>query len=376
MIIGIKRLFFPGIMLVFASLPFSGCEALDYKPDAVGAEVEIAIVIDLERWNGEIGNTLRDELSPWIGTLPAPERMFKLVHVPLTDKKALKRLKTLKNIVFAAPISDSTAEARFLRSILDEDGEAGISGGISVVVPRRDLWRKKQQVFYVLARNEEASVKAIRTSAENIRYAFNSIVRERIGEDMFRKGRQLDIEQHLMEKHGFAVNAQHDYFIAIDTTDFVWLRRTVNSDSWRSVFVSWIDDASPNSLTPEWIYEARQRLTETWITGTMGGFVAIDFRRDLETENIDFLGRFGYETRGLWHMIGHDENGNLIEYGAGGPFVNYSFYDETTRRIYMIDGMVFAPGFEKREFLRHVEIIARTFRLKSDGVNAAVETAP
>ena len=74
--------------------------------------------------------------------------------------------------------------------------------------------------------------------------------------------------------------------------------------------------------------------------------------------------------------IGHDENGNLIEYGAGGPFVNYSFYDETTRRIYMIDGMVFAPGFEKREFLRHVEIIARTFRLKSDGVNAAVETAP
>lgn len=355
-----------GVFLLSALALLSGCTVIDYKVDAAGPEADIAVVIDSARWNGAIGAALREELSPWISTLPGPERMFRLTHIPLLNEKSLRQIKGLKNVVFAAPISDSTSEARFLRAVLDEDGEAGIAGGISIVIPRRDLWRRQQQVFYVLAGTEDSMIEAIRKAGENIRYSFNAIARERVGFDMFRKGRQFDIEQVLMEKHGFAVNAQHDYFVATDTTNFVWLRRTINSDSWRSVFISWIENASPNSLTPEWIYEARQRLTETWITGNAGGFISIDFRRALESENVDFLGRFGFETRGLWHMVGRGEGDTLIEYGMGGPFVNYSFYDESTRRIYMIDGMVFAPGFNKREFLRHVEIIAHTFRIADE----------
>ncbi|TDI77065.1 MAG: DUF4837 family protein [Bacteroidetes bacterium] len=363
---------------VFLGLTASGCFDGAYLPNATGSEVEIAVVTDSASWHGIIGETLRTELSPWISTLPAPEKMFRLVHTPLTDAKSLKRVKTLKNVVFVAPISDSTLEAQFLRAILDEEGEAGILGGVSTVVPRRDLWRRNQQVFYVLGGTEEAVVNIVKKAGDNLRYTFNSIIRERVTIEMFRRGRQFDIEEKLMEKHGFAVNAQHDYFTAIDTTNFVWLRRVINSDSWRSIFIWWIDDASPNSLTPEWIYEARQRLTESWIAGNSGGFVSIDFRRDLETENIDFLGRFGYETRGLWHMVGRDDDGKTVEYGMGGPFVTYSFYDEATRRIYMIDGMVFAPGFDKREFLRHVEAIAHTFRLQEvdDSGDSSESTPP
>jgi hypothetical protein len=51
-----------------------------------------------------------------------------------------------------------------------------------------------------------------------------------------------------------------------------------------------------------------------------------------------------------------------VEYGMGGPFLNYTFYDESSRRLYMIDGMVFAPGYDKREFLRQMEVISHTFR--------------
>ena len=98
----------------------------------------------------------------------------------------------------------------------------------------------------------------------------------------------------------------------------------------------------------------------------MDGFIAIDIRRELNTENIDFMGRFAYETRGLWHMIGRDEDRNMVEYGMGGPFLNYTFYDEDTGRLYMIDGMVFAPGYDKREFLRQMEVIAYTFRTRTD----------
>jgi hypothetical protein len=278
----------------------------------------------------------------------------------------MEAIQKQKNVLFISPLSSESSEASFLRSRLDEQVESAIMNGESTVVSRSDLWRANQQVVYLLGDSEESLMTLLEERGEDIRYTFNTITRERLEVDMFEKGRQPDMEAALMDKHGFAINAQHDYFTAIDTTDFVWWRRVVTSNSWRSVFAYYIDDFNPANLTPEWIHEARQRLTETHIKGNMDGFIAIDIRRELNTENIDFMGRFAYETRGLWHMIGRDEDRNMVEYGMGGPFLNYTFYDEDTGRLYMIDGMVFAPGYDKREFLRQMEVIAYTFRTRTD----------
>ncbi|NNF04440.1 MAG: DUF4837 family protein, partial [Rhodothermales bacterium] len=122
---------------------------------------------------------------------------------------------------------------------------------------------------------------------------------------------------------------------------------------------------SPADLTPEWAVATRDSLTREWIQGNVGGWVNVDERRELTSDNIDFLDRFAYETRGLWHMVGEDAAGSMLEYGMGGPFVNYAFYDQETGRVYMIDGMVFAPNYDKREFLRQMEVIAHTFRTRT-----------
>ena len=60
------------------------------------------------------------------------------------------------------------------------------------------------------------------------------------------------------------------------------------------------------------------------------------------------------------------DSGDLVEFGMGGPFLTYTFYDQPSGRIYIIDGMVFAPGYNKREFLRQLEVIAHTFRSQQD----------
>jgi hypothetical protein len=53
--------------------------------------------------------------------------------------------------------------------------------------------------------------------------------------------------------------------------------------------------------------------------------------------------------------------------GGGGPFVNYTFYDQTTDRVYMLDGSVFAPDNDKLDLLRQMEVMARTFRTTEGG---------
>jgi hypothetical protein len=79
-------------------------------------------------------------------------------------------------------------------------------------------------------------VTAIEEDGDGIVYTFNEISRQRLHREMFDLGRQPAIEQYMMDNHAFAVNGQHDYFVALDTSNFIWLRRTL-SDTWRSVFI-------------------------------------------------------------------------------------------------------------------------------------------
>lgn len=350
----------------FALPLLPGCGAGgDFRPEAVGPEGRITVVIDSARWDGPLGLALRQQLGDTIATLPAPEPAFQIRRVGIGSQGQFDELQKEKNLVFVAPIDDSTNVARFLRSVFAPEAQEAIRGGNSAVIARRDVWRRKQQVFYLTASDENNLIAAIRADGRALRDTFNVVTRQRLYREMFDRGRQPEIEEQLMESHGFAVNVQHDYQIANDTTNFVWLRRVL-ADSWRSLFVYYEENADPSMLTPEWIYATRDSLTNRYLQGTVEGYrVIIDYRRPLESEEIDFEGRYAYETRGLWVMARPAEDGRILVDG-GGPFLTYAFYDQASGRIYLIDGMVFAPGHDKREFLRHMEVIAHTFRTRQE----------
>ncbi len=372
---------FPGSTAPFRTLiawlatglvALAGCSGeSDFRPRAVGQDAEILVVADSLDWHGAIGDALRETVGQFISTLPAPERQFDLRHARLATERDLEMARRRKNVIFAAAFNDSTNEAEYLRNVFDPATRESIREDGGVAVSRENIFRRDQQVYYIAGETKEDVVQAIYDRAEGVAGQFNRLARRRLAEEMFDRGRQFEVEEELAAMYDFAVNVQHDYLIAIDTSDFVWLRRIL-TDTWRSVFVHFIENADPRLLTPEWIYDTRDSLGRQYIQGNLGGWVEIDRRetRPLETRNINFLGRYGFETRGLWRMVG-DEDGRKIEFGMGGPFVTYAFYDEPTRRLYMIDGMVFAPGYDKREFLRQMEAIAWTFR----SVEAAAESS-
>lgn len=361
----------PGI-LALVILFGAGCTVSgDYRPSALGPEGQITVAIDSAHWNGPIGDALRETIGGPIYTLPAPEPAFTLQPVSIALEPLFEQMKKRKNIVIVAPLNDTTAEARFLQARFGEAGTDLIATGQSAVVSREDLWLRDQMVVYIAAASEDSVAAAIRAKSDDLLYVFNKITRERLAEEMFAKGRQQDLEQRLLERHGFAVNGQHDYFIAIDTTNFVWLRRVISSETWRSLFVYYEEDANPGDLSAEWIYSRRDSLSRRYIQGSSAGFVEIDRRRPLVTENINFLDRYGFETRGLWQMVLEQPDGQKAQMGMGGSFVSYAFYDETSGRNYLIDGMIFAPGYEKREFLRQMEVIAHTFRTAPPAVAGA-----
>lgn len=361
------------LWVCFGAWLASGCEMTgDYRPDAVGKDGLLTVVLDSSHWNGPVGEAVQNYVAPYIATLPGSERQFELRVMDIS--KRFEEITAQKNVLIVGALSDTTAEARFLKSRLPEGGADVLQDRSGIVVERPNLWRRNQMVVYVMASTPQKLIETLQEKGRDVRYVYNQVLRSRLEQNMFEKGRQEPVEEQLMEKHGFAVNVQHDYFVAVDTTNFVWLRRVL-SDTWRSFFIHYIEDANPAALDPEWIYSVQDSLLQTYIQGTLGGFVQIDRRRPLETENINFLGRYGFETRGLWHMVQPREDGTLAEFGMGGPFVSYAFYDEPSGRIYLMNGLVFAPGHDKREFVRQLEVVAHTFRTRAEAARPEGQVA-
>jgi hypothetical protein len=69
---------------------------------------------------------------------------------------------------------------------------------------------------------------------------------------------------------------------------------------------------------------------------------------------INLNGNYAVELRGLWSMVNDF---------MGGPFINYTFVDEKNARVICIDCYVYAPQFDKREYLRELEAIGRSAAL-------------
>lgn len=352
-----------------------GCEG-DYRPRAIGKEGEVTVVVDSSHWTGPVGETFRETVTPWINTLPQPERTFEIRHLELSSERVYDSIQDLKNVVVIAPLSDSTNEANFLRRRLSQEARQAVMDGQIAVVEKPNLWRRSQRVYFVTAATPEDLVTALEKEGDNIQDTFKKITLERMEREMYDDARQFALEDTLMNRHDFAVNVQHDFQLAIDTTTassgFVWLRRIL-AKTRREFFVYYEDGMSPSDITPEWIYETRDSLTREYLRGSVAGFVRIDYRRSLTTEESEFKDRYGYESRGLWHMVAAtDDADDFRSVGGGGPFVTYTFYDQETDRVYMLDGSVFAPDFDKLEFLRQMEVMAHTFRTRAGETDSSL----
>ena len=362
-----KGLYSNTLFLLLVLVGLSACgDRGDTRLSALGKEGIITVIADSATWEGPVGDALRDELGSDILTLPNNEPHFHLERVDMDGPAVITNaIKKRKYVIIAAVLDEQTTEGRLMRASLDSASAALVRQQRAVVVQQEDLWYRNQMVVYATGATTGLLAQEIATEGETLRYVFNLESRKQVTNTIFRRGRQENKEKAMMDKHDFAINVQHDFVTPKDTTDFIWLRRILGDDNWRSIFVHYIEDADPSILTTDWIYKTRDSLTSQYLKGTLDGWVEIDRRRELETENINFLDRYGFETRGLWHMVGFvPDSGRKINMGGGGPFITYTFYEEKQQRIYMIDAMVFAPKFDKREFLRHMEATAYTFRPK------------
>ena len=345
----------------------SACESGIAGPGrARGNAEDILVVTDSATWEGPVGEAIRAELARPIRTLPGNQGAFRLLFQPL-QPRLFDQVKLQPNLVFAAPIGASGPIGDFIRARVGEGNVAAIRQGRATGFNlREDLWARDQRVVIATAGSDSALARAFRDRGQELRDSFNELARERTASEMFSRLRQEDLEQELLDAHGFRVQIQHDYVKVQDTTvtaagrpgAFVRYRRVL-SDTWRDFFVFKQEGVGTLPSEAE-LDRLTNALLEAFARGSLdSSYVQMDDQRPVEVDTVEIGGRPALETRGFWYMT------NDV---MGGAYIRHALVDREANVLYVYYGMTFAPDrtLDRRKFLRQMEAIGHTLRTRAD----------
>jgi len=327
-----------GVLAIVSAMALS----CSMKKNSWWQEPVIGVMADSTDWQALQGD-LRTTYERVVRT-PQAEKTFKLRYVTEDD---FMRYTRFKYLVLAATLESTGRVGKIVQRVCsDPVVRQGVENGEHYMFIERDQWSRDQLMLILVSKDIPTLKKKIADNRTFLYNIFDSDFKEYLLKTMYKKREKKDIEKDLLIKYGWNFRVQHDYFLAQEFPDegFVWFRR-LYPERW--IFVRWIDGGDTTNLDSWWVIKERNRIGSQYYGGDR---VAEKY---LFSPRSTFLGRPAQVTTGLW------ENDAKV---AGGPFRNYTFYDALSKRLYMIDIAVFAPGEDKLPYLRRLDIMAHTFK--------------
>lgn len=348
------------IFALFVLLLISACGPM--KKKAVGLEDEIFVVADSAEFE-QLEASLLQVFSKIIYT-PQPEQLFNITRKSINQIESLKKK---KNVIIIAPLNSGSMTSNYVKGLLNPEVAKIVEQDSAYVFNKYDLWAQDQLVMVLTSPTIEQLNKNILNGHNNLLHHFQTISDKRLFKSLYNeKYERKDLEAQILRDHDWIIYVQADYLLAMNKPEenFVWLRRAVNSEIERWVFVYYIENATPAYLNADSIKVVRNRVTEKFYRSSDNrSYVEIsdDYKT---TSEVNFLGRYALFTQGLWRMSDRT---------MGGPFLSYTFYDEDTKRIYMLDGSLYAPKFEKKSIIQQLDVTLNSFMTRKDMSEEKIE---
>lgn len=336
------------LLLILFSLSFISCS---HKKKAKGSEDEIFVVADSTEYL-----FVKDKLKETFGKIihtPQPEELFTIKRHNIKD---LELLKLKKNLIILAPINSGSYTGKYIESIVDSAVKQLIVDDSVFVINKHDLWAENQLVMILTGKDMNSISENITKKKDDLFYYFREASNKRLAKGLYnRRFEQKKVEANLLSNYGWMMYIQADYQVAMEKPEdnFVWLRRGVNTDMERWIFIHWIENSSPEFLHVDSISNERDRLTNKYYRTTDDkAYVELYDEYRMNSE-VNFNGKYALMTQGLWRFN---------DLSMGGPFISYTFYDELTRRIYMLDASILAPKYYKKNLLQSVDVLLHSFK--------------
>jgi len=298
-------------------------------PASSGKTAEILFLIDKSYWNGRVGDSIRAVFKSDYLLLNQPEPKFNLANI---EEKDFSNIFESHHNIFIVDINPQNTKPKFEL--------------------KKDVWAKPQMIFKISAANTSDFLNVLSTQQNQILNCLQENERARIIKSLIRD-EDVTITNTLNKLYGIALTCPKGYFIATKSKDFCWIRRETETTS-TGIILNFYPYTDTLSFNESIILNRRDSLTKNFIPGpTEGSYMQVSQNVVLPVfKTINFKGHYAIETRGLWEV----KNDFM-----GGPFMSFTFVDETKNRVTTLDAFVYAPQEEKRNFMMHAESILYTF---------------
>ena len=302
-------------------------------PSSSGRMNEMVVVMKHDLWKGKVGKEVRAIFEEEVNGLPQPEPSYRVAHI---DPNAF------------------TSTFKAARSLFIVKLEQGDKAKLTY---SNKVYAQPQTIIEISGNTEEILIKALKKYKKDMVKKFHDQDIKAIQ----KRFRRIKHEQlPLLTEEGISITIPKNY-TAIDLREnFWWYRSDIRQGKHYpslNLLIYITPMKSELDMSGHNIISIRDSIGKLYIGGAMDNSYMQTENRPLYAPtmtNTMVSDQIAIETRGLWMVKGDF---------MGGPFLNYTVFDEKNKRIITADAFVYGAGVKKRDLVFQMEAIIKSLKI-------------
>lgn len=288
----------------------------------------ITVVVDNILWEDTVGEAIRNVLAAPLEGLPQDEPIFSISQMPTQ--------------VF----SGFTTKNRTVLKI-----EKGNPAATTIL---NDVYARPQTVVVVSGKTNDEIIAQLNDNNKKI---VSALKKTEIKEQQRRISLSLFDDTPLKENLDIEMKFPTAYRIAKSADHFFWIRKEIKTGTMDFLIYQVPLSAirkGDSAVTD--IVRLRDSIGKKYIEGRLeGSYLATESAYAPYIFETTIDNKPTFETKGIW-----DVKNDFMS----GPFINYAIEDKEHNRYVIVEGYVFAPSVEKRDYVFEQEAIIRSVKIK------------
>lgn len=303
-------------------------------PNISGKPGEVVVVINKGYWEGNLGTAIRDSLTQDFPFLPQSEPMYELVNVAPSGFTSMFQLH--RNILILNIRKDVT--------------EPGI-------VFKNDSWAAPQCVIQINALTDEEATAIFAENCEKIKAVIEQAERLRVISNT-KKYEERQLAPVVTAMAGGSPHFPSGYKLKAKKDNFIWITYSTQFTDQSILVYKYPVEENTDMMSPEALLKAQNKMMNENIPGMFENtYMMIS---PVVTPSVNYK-KYGVhefaEIRGLWEVYN--------DY-MGGPFVSHVFYTPDGQHMILLQAFVYAPKYDKKNYLKQIESVLYSFEWKKD----------
>jgi hypothetical protein len=220
------------------------------------------------------------------------------------------------------------------------------------VLYRNDVWARPQCVIRINAADSDTAVQLIKENSSRMVATLEQAERDRVIANT-KKYEELSLAPVVTEMIGGSPHFPSGYKLKKKSDDFIWIEYHPQFVTQGVLVFKYPVVEGQQMMGLDSILENSKQMLQDNVPGMFENtYMTI---ADVQRPSIEYKKYKGLdfaEIKGFWEV----QNDFM-----GGPFVSHAFYSKDGKDVIVLFAFVYAPKYDKRQYLRQVESIIYSF---------------